>query len=483
MSSIQHTLKTTPYTSSALHLEDIESAPSEPLSFIEPFSKLTISHKAHSSQNPFEFYLKGKKFIAVHCDLPRIASMAHLYFLTHFQANYCHLKVLPEGLEHLPNLKSVDVSHNDLTEIPEKLFLAPKLHTLKAHHNNISKNIPISILFSKTLTTLELHHNPLEYNHFPSIEKSKKPHLLLKTFHLDAPLCTQSPLPMKKHRSITPINLDSPRTPIAASPTESIETPLKTTLTIDFQLFETILPSSIHPSSDVLTYQGCDIAVLSAQHLSCLIPKQLENITHIIIQDARVEHLLPKIQKAKNLHTLILQRCHIHTLAKEFFKKLCNLKYLDLSDNNLMVIPDLPTSLEICHLDNNRIKQFPKGLAENLLSLTLNCNALGIEGSVYFKFPASLKVLEITNNLMRFDQTFAKKPTTPENPKLTTLKMDLKAVQISKASIYQPLNMEEGYTPEYTSDVDGNWHDRITSDLVLQKYKNTQKNHQPFSLS
>ncbi|MEI8300613.1 MAG: leucine-rich repeat domain-containing protein [Chlamydiota bacterium] len=404
---------------------------------------------------------KPKKICAKFCILPPIPSISALYSLRRLDVTHCNLKTIPSGIGNLPKLRSIDVSHNDLESLPTEIFTAPALKTLKANDNALCTPIPLSLLKNSTLTTLELHHNPLQPEHFPTAEQLKRSPLKLKRLvvddHIPRARNNLSPLPLKKNRHLISIPQAS------KTHSERAFTPMQSTsidpVKIQVDLFETSHPTTLAPAiyEHVLSYLPGNIVIQNAAHLSALEPIQLSNVTHMIIKEhPRLERLLPKIQKCVNLNVLILQNCKLHTLSRAFFAKMTKLSYLDLSNNNLSRVSALPPSLKICHLDNNRITHLPK-LPEGLISLTMNRNILGMEGSFTFTFPSSLKVLELEHNCILFEEFFSQRLNPLNHLNLTTLKMDLKAVQNRHKEIYQPITMQASYDAAYNTTTDLDW--------------------------
>lgn len=84
-----------------------------------------------------------------------------LLFIETLCLKECCLKVLPKEIGLFTNLKSLDLSHNELVKFPNEIFCLEHLEDLDLSHNRIM-DLPIEIGQLKSLISLQLLGNELE---------------------------------------------------------------------------------------------------------------------------------------------------------------------------------------------------------------------------------------------------------------------------------------------------------------------------------
>lgn len=115
---------------------------------------------AHGQVQGYRLNVSGQRTSELPA-LPAVISFAHVADLTAMGSG---LSALPESfLQRFSRLSSLNLSHNELTEVPAQLAQLPRLHHLYLSHNRIDlRNAGSPILASLTqLMTLNLDANPL----------------------------------------------------------------------------------------------------------------------------------------------------------------------------------------------------------------------------------------------------------------------------------------------------------------------------------
>ncbi len=178
-------------------------------------------------------------------------------------------------------------------------------------------------------------------------------------------------------------------------------------------------PITLPPALKELSIIDCDLP-----HL----PEWPPQLSHLQLLGKKLSPLLPEFlhrvqspkEKVPPLEKLSLTQLGIRHLPKGLFKKFSKLKQVDLSDNLLTSLPDLPEylpwrSLLLAHnrlrqlpelglqeLDaqHNLIKNIPKGIIQNRQTTYLNLAHNRIESLEEIKLPA-LQQLFLQNNRLR----------------------------------------------------------------------------------
>ena len=68
----------------------------------------------------------------------------------------CAIEEIPESIEHLCDLESLDLSHNKIQTIPNVIARCSQLETLKIHENPISVPVPRTMLDANQLRDLQM---------------------------------------------------------------------------------------------------------------------------------------------------------------------------------------------------------------------------------------------------------------------------------------------------------------------------------------
>ena len=125
----------------------------------------------------------------------------------------------------------------------------------------------------------------------------------------------------------------------------------------------------------------------------------MEIIYYIYLNDKNIEVItdiyIDKIIVPKIVY-LYLNDKHIEVLTS--FSKYNNLSRLNINNNNIQNIPDLPNGLKYLNIRDNFIEKLPCNLPQTLLSL--DCANNNIE--VIIKIPYSVQILICHNNPIKY---------------------------------------------------------------------------------
>ena len=100
-------------------------------------------------------------------NISRLSRQAVENSLSHIRAIYLahnHITLLPRyGLERLPDLEQIDISHNKLDWLDVGTFKNPNLKVINLSHNKLAKLISMSFLYLPKIQEIDLSHNRLRY--------------------------------------------------------------------------------------------------------------------------------------------------------------------------------------------------------------------------------------------------------------------------------------------------------------------------------
>lgn len=286
------------------------------------------------------------------------------------------LEHLSKSLTSLPNLTSLNVSNNKLTEIPE--ITAP-ITKLDATQNQITK---ISKQTLKAIKDLTFSKNQLEK--FPIELKMKQTNSIVVD-HNNIQEIKLSNLQLKTILPKTITLIDLSFNHIEALPKEIFEClPNLQTFSMSFNKIS-IIPSEINKCSK-LTYLE-----ISSNPIKTLpkIPLSLETITASNCQIesldgvfcepstpnryySSAEPLRKKERDEENEENGVSNKLADNLSKSESHFTFSGLKHVDFSENNLESFPNLP-NLQIINLSHNRLKKFPTITSQTrILDVSMN---------------------------------------------------------------------------------------------------------------
>lgn len=232
--------------------------------------------------------------IAEKCDKPD--TVTRLYF------NQLDLQSVPQVVYRFKNLEELDLSKNQLTELPAELTTMPRLKRLHLNFNYL-KNESVHFTKNKHLESINLQENELT-NIPPEVKKNKRLNSLWIGNNTLSSLDNQS---FRGLRRLKVINL--------------YKSGLKT------------LPTSV---------------------------KKLKRLKELDLYHNQLQKLPEEICRLKNLHTLAVSYNDLGELPKKL-SKLKYLKILYTHHNRLFELPQLP-DLILLDIKNNSFNRFPKNV-------------------------------------------------------------------------------------------------------------------------
>ncbi|AAM05694.1 COR domain-containing protein [Methanosarcina acetivorans] len=230
------------------------------------------------------------------------SEITELKNLTTLNLSGNQLTQLPSEIGELKSLTSFDLSVNQLTQLPPEIGELKNLTILNVYRNQLIQLLP-EITELKNLTTLDLSLNKLTQLP-PEIGELNN----LKTLYSSSNQLTQLPLEITKLKNLTELYLSSNL--MIRLPLEITELKNLTTLNVyRNQLIQ--LPSKI---------------------------TELKNLKKLDLSRNQLAQLPPEIAELKNLTTLDLSRNQLAQLPPEI-AELKNLTTLDLFENPLISLP------------------------------------------------------------------------------------------------------------------------------------------------
>lgn len=155
-------------------------------------------NKNYVNEFRFSRYIPYRKF-----DVAIIAN--HFPYLASLIFNWTRLQELSSSISKLSNLERLDVSHNQLTQLPHIFQSFPKLIILNASHNSL-KQASDTLSELKNLFILDLGHN-----RFRSLNSNFSPPEMLSMLSLDHNLLSYLPSSISKLSVLRRLNLSHNR--------------------------------------------------------------------------------------------------------------------------------------------------------------------------------------------------------------------------------------------------------------------------------
>ncbi|HEY3362762.1 MAG TPA: COR domain-containing protein [Methanosarcina sp.] len=287
--------------------------------------------------------------------------------LTTLDLSRNQLTQLPSEIGELINLTILSLSENQLTQIPPEITELKSLTTLYLSRNQLAQ-LPPEITKLKNLTTLSLSGNQLTQLP-PEITELKN----LTTLYLSRNQLTQIPSEITELKSLTTFDLS--KNQLAELPPEITKLKKLTALSLsENQLIQ--LPS------EITELKSLTILFLSENQLAQIPPEigELKNLTIFDLSKNQLTQLPLEITELKNLTTLDLSRNQLTQIPPEI-GELKNLTTLDFFRNQLTQIPpeigELK-SLTTLNISRNQLTQIPPEIGElkNLTTLDFFRNQL-----------------------------------------------------------------------------------------------------------
>ncbi|MHA1845949.1 MAG: leucine-rich repeat domain-containing protein [Promethearchaeota archaeon] len=278
------------------------------------------------------------------------------------------LKKLPEVINHLHELKKLDLKINRLSKLSPSISSLTSLNYMDLSYNKL-KSLPESI-GNLSLNTLYLRYNQLE--HLPSSIGNL---MSLKILDLRSNNLKYLPETLGNLKELEILDVHG---------NQLEELPDNLGNLISLQSLElglnhlTDLPRSVKNLSRLKK-----LVLGGNQHIkiSCLEHFQhFQALQELQLYDSNLDNLNPSISKLTSLEILNLRNNRLEIIPKEL-KTLKNLKSLNLSWNHIMEVPEWILelkSLEEFILWGNHLEEFPKIVLElpSLKLIDLNFNRI-----------------------------------------------------------------------------------------------------------
>ncbi|KAM4574277.1 podocan isoform 1-T2 [Fundulus diaphanus] len=293
---------------------------------------------------------------------------------------------------------SVDCAGVDLTEFPEEL--PDKIRRLSLQNNKIKEITVEHISHLHQLETLNLQNNwltteGLEDEGFEMLEE-------LAYLYLANNKLTSAPRVLPS--SLVSADFAANQLSWIYPYTFGHKPKLRSVYLHNNKLTDEGLPDHMFNASDTL-----EILTISSNFLR-VVPNNLpSSLLRLHLKSNRVEKI-PKgaFEDLRNLRELYLQNNLLTNdgMDDETFSQLSSLEYLDLSNNNLSVVPKgLPRNIVLLHLEKNTIRSIPGDAltsVRNLEYLLLHNNKLRSRSihPMAFQGLKKLHTLHLYNNLL-----------------------------------------------------------------------------------
>ncbi len=275
----------------------------------------------------------------------------------------------------------LDLSRNQLSELPAEIGQLSKLTTLDLSGNQLSE-LPAEITQLANLTTLDLSWNQLS-------ELSAEIGQLAKLTTLDLSRNKLSDLPTEIGQLTKLTTLDLSFNQLSDLPTEIGQLVNLTTLSLSWNHLND-LPTEIGQLANLTTLS------LSWNQLSDLPTEigQLANLTTLSLSLIKLSKLPAEITQLVNLTALDLSGNQLNELPAEI-TQLVNLTVLDLSGNQLSELPAEITelaNLTTLHLSENLLSELPAEITQ-----LVNLTTLSVSQSHLSELPAeTTKLVNLT---------------------------------------------------------------------------------------
>jgi len=351
-------LKTLNMYSNKMLKADCISSSLENVDFcLNNFSKMPIF-----GQNIVNLSIEANKITVVSGNLPMLISLN----MSHNIIEYI------SGDSLYKNLRSLDLSYNMISCLPDFRKITPKLRRLDLSHNNIEK-IPD---LPRSLSVLLMADNSIKKL---SSDFSQLPYLVILDFSQN--MIESIPLlPM----SIQTIDFSSNRiTNVIHSETPDL---------IEMRISNNQMESLPIFSSNLLKEININSNMIKKMNLSVLNPE----ITVIELYNNQIEEIPDELFSLPELITLNLSRNCIRSIPSKIIES--NIINLYLSENPLCDLPELPVSIENLYISSCNFREIPSTISSLSDLYVFSCSGNNIE-----TLPAiqNCCYLNISNNKFR----------------------------------------------------------------------------------
>lgn len=305
-----------------------------------------------------------------------------------------------EIFKKTPNLEFLDISKNNLFQLPQKIEILSKLKVFNVHGNNI-RLIAFSFAKLQNLKSVDLHSNsittiPEDIWYCP-----------LSFLNLSDNNISEFPFFKKDENKQEKINKESPKENIKKE--ENNEKICKCFSSINIDNNEFKKKKILNLKKKERTISKDIIFILTKKMIGKNFKKDLNCIKKIeksFLYKQCVEYKSNKKKEntlEKNLSFLNISQNKLTTKGIKSIKNISSLVWLNLSLNQIEDVSKLFPSLKnlvFFSFSNNNVHSFPKELkqAKNLKILLLSCNEITSIPSSRIKNLKKLRILDISYN-------------------------------------------------------------------------------------
>lgn len=295
--------------------------------------------------------------------------------LTELDLSSSNIYEVPELIGNLVNIVKLNLSSNELVTLPLAFTKLQHLTDLILSHNNFVLIPQCLIDGMQSITILDLSHNKL-------LNIGKKP------------FCIQKLLTFNVSNNLKLSNLPKWLWSLECSSLESLDISFTNCLeNIEMDPYLNMYGIGEHLKYLNISNTNSDILKL------CFV-KHLKNLTTIILDNKNLQlnknthnyfSDMPLIfnYRFKNIASLSMSRVSLSSIGKHVYFSLPNLRFLNLSNNSIVLLPDSLsqlTNLEVCDFSFNQILSIPECFRnlKKLRKLILNNNWVCINIKCYF---------------------------------------------------------------------------------------------------
>ncbi|MEH1819016.1 MAG: leucine-rich repeat domain-containing protein [Nostoc sp.] len=277
------------------------------------------------------------------------------------------LTELPEAIANLTNLTQLILYNNQITQIPEAIAKLTNLTQLSLSGNQITR-IPEAIAKLTNLTWLYLSNNQIT-----RIPEALGQLTNLTGLYLYNNQITHIPETLAKLTNLTQLDLSNNQI------TEIPEALAKLTNLTGFSLSDNQITEIPEALAKLTNLTGLSLSDNQITQIPETLAK-LTNLTQLYLHNNQITQIPETLAKSTNLTQLYLYNNQI-TQIPEALAKSTNLTQLSLSNNQITQIPEALgqlTNLTQLSLSNNQITKIPGALGQltNLTQLDLSNNQI-----------------------------------------------------------------------------------------------------------
>ncbi|MCP4699184.1 MAG: hypothetical protein GY862_20375 [Gammaproteobacteria bacterium] len=305
-------------------------------------------------------------------DLPE--AVTWLQNLTSLDLSWDHLSDLPEAVSRLQNLTSLDLRFNLLlTDLPEAVTRLQNLTSLNLYTTGLS-DLPETISRLQNLTSLDLAMNhlsdlpkaisrlqkltslDLHMNNLSDLPEAVTRLQNLTSLHLDANHLSDLPETVSQLQNLTSLHLGNNR--LSTLPEAVTRLQNLTSLSLGDRL--STLPDTV---SRLQNLTQLDLTSNQLSDLSEAVSR-LQNLTSLFLGHNQLSCLPEAVTRLQNLTSLTLEKNQLGDLP-ETLSRLQNLTFLNLGKNQLSNLPEAFSRLQnLTSLDlrENQLSELPEAL-------------------------------------------------------------------------------------------------------------------------